>query len=307
MRARQTTRPGGALVLAAGLVLASCRPTAPPPHPTGSAAAQDTGLARGSALYAGYCGGCHGPDGRGDGPVARALRLRPTDLRTPGLLTGVSDAEIAARVLHGDPLRTAPHGSAFATERQVTALVEFVRAIDAHPWERVRAGRVIYQNACAACHGVYGTGQGVIGTWFGRAPADLPTATLRYTDPTLIGVIRDGMGGMPPMGDLLDPGEMRALVAYVRVLSPGYRLYDTYCASCHGDDGRGVDAEDALAPAVAGPALDPANLARLQPAARREKVLHMFERERGLMPHFRDILDNAQLADIIAYLRVTMR
>jgi len=33
----------------------------------------------------------------------------------------------------------------------------------------------------------------------------------------------------------------------------------------------------------------------------------MFERERGLMPHFRDILDNAQLADIIVYLRATMR
>jgi mono/diheme cytochrome c family protein len=235
------------------------------------------------------------------------LHLQPTDLRTPRLLAGVSDAEIVARVRHGDPLRTAPHGSAFATERQVKALEEFVHSINSHPWERVRAGRVIYQNACAACHGVYGTGEGVIGTWFGRAPADLPTATTRYTDPALAGVIRDGVGGMPPMGDLLDPSEMNELLAYVRLLSPGYRLYDTYCASCHGDDGRGVDAEDALAPAFAGPALDPTRLARLRPEAQRAKVLHMFERERGLMPHFRNILDDAQLADIVVYLRATMR
>src|SRR5688572_15051452 len=27
-----------------------------------------------------YCASCHGPDGRGNGPVAQALRTRPADL-----------------------------------------------------------------------------------------------------------------------------------------------------------------------------------------------------------------------------------
>ena len=34
----------------------------------------------GAYLYRAYCGSCHGPDGRGDGPVADLTRPRPADL-----------------------------------------------------------------------------------------------------------------------------------------------------------------------------------------------------------------------------------
>jgi mono/diheme cytochrome c family protein len=34
----------------------------------------------GKLMYASYCAPCHGADGRGDGPVAGALRDRPSDL-----------------------------------------------------------------------------------------------------------------------------------------------------------------------------------------------------------------------------------
>ena len=34
----------------------------------------------GAELYRRYCGACHGPEGKGDGPVAPALGERPTDL-----------------------------------------------------------------------------------------------------------------------------------------------------------------------------------------------------------------------------------
>ncbi|GAB4386605.1 c-type cytochrome [Albidovulum sp.] len=38
----------------------------------------------GRALYLDYCAGCHGPAGRGDGPLAKDLARRPADL------TGIS-------------------------------------------------------------------------------------------------------------------------------------------------------------------------------------------------------------------------
>jgi mono/diheme cytochrome c family protein len=34
----------------------------------------------GEDLYEAYCATCHGRDDRGDGPVAEALRARPSDL-----------------------------------------------------------------------------------------------------------------------------------------------------------------------------------------------------------------------------------
>jgi mono/diheme cytochrome c family protein len=51
------------------------------------------------------------------------------------------------------------------------------------------------------------------------------------------------------------------------------------------------------------PALGAATLDRLGAKAARAKVLHMVRREAGRMPHFRDTLGEAQLRDVIAYLR----
>jgi mono/diheme cytochrome c family protein len=291
------------LVVAVGL--GACRAALERPGGTGrggAGAAPSQQVARGAVLYAAYCGGCHGVDGRGDGPVARTLNLAPTSLRAPRLLA-VSDTELIDRIRSGTPLVTRPGRSAFVEERQVTALGTYVGALAGHDWPRARAGRLVYDRACGVCHGAYGTGEGVIGWLLKRPPANLQTAALRYTDPALAAVVRQGVGAMMPMGDMLDPGEVRAVVAYVRLLSPGYRLYDTYCAGCHGDDGRGVDPEDRLSPATAAPAIDPASLAALGEGERRNRILHMFRREQGLMPHFRDVLSGEELTDVVAFLR----
>jgi mono/diheme cytochrome c family protein len=299
--------PRRRLVLAclAALALTACRPLRATLHEgpdAGTAAARDA-VARGSTLYAAYCGGCHGADGRGDGPVARALALVATDLRTPGLVAGASDAALIDRIRSGTPLAGRARWSAVLEERQVAALMDYVAQLSSHDWARVRAGRVVYDMACSACHGAYGTGEGVLGGFLALPPASLPRAVARYSDPALAGVVRMGVAGMPAMGDVLAPAEVRAVVAYLRLLSPGQRTYDLYCAGCHGDDGRGVHAEDLLAPAVAAPPIDPASLAPLDETRRRERILHMLRREQGMMPHFRDVVTDAELADIVAYLR----
>lgn len=36
----------------------------------------------GGSVYRSYCASCHGQDGKGGGPVADALRMRPSDLTT---------------------------------------------------------------------------------------------------------------------------------------------------------------------------------------------------------------------------------
>jgi len=260
-------------------------------------------VARGAVLYAENCAGCHGSDGRGNGPVARAIGVGPPDLRAPGLLDRSSDRELVDRLLHGSPLHTSTPRSPVADDLQTDALAAYIPTLSPRNWEMLRAGRVTFEGLCAPCHGAYGNGEGVLGAQDSPPPADLVIARERYTDTALVQVALQGVGNMPPAADRLDGGRGRALVAYVRHLSKGYRLYDTYCASCHGDDGRGVDAEDRMPPAVEAPVLDAGTATRLGPKAYRARILHMLRREQGLMPHFRDTVDEEQLGAILAYLR----
>ncbi|WP_375263881.1 c-type cytochrome [Palleronia sp.] len=66
-----------ALVLALLLVTAGC--VAPAPDHV------DEPDATGEEIYQARCAACHGPEGRGDGPLAQRLDRRPADLtRLPG-------------------------------------------------------------------------------------------------------------------------------------------------------------------------------------------------------------------------------
>ncbi len=292
-------RPLTAVVLLATIVSVSCRIAVPGGAGRRRAAEDPRALVRGAVLYEGYCAGCHGADGRGDGPVAGVLNLRPTDLRAPEVLGGASDEQVIERLLHGTPLRTSAAPEGIGEERQLAALERYVQGLSQRDASAIRAGRLVFERQCAACHGVYGEGMGVIMP--DRPLPDLHKAQLRLTDRALASVIRKGIGEMP--ASELGSAELQAVIAYLRVLSPGYRLYGTYCAACHGDDGRGVHPEDLLPPAITAPSIDSAHLAALSPAERRTRMLHMFRRERGLMPHFREILGPDELRDILAYLR----
>ena len=289
------------VVLGAMAIAVACRPPGPGHVP--AAAAVPGPIERGAVLYAAYCAGCHGPAGRGDGPVADVLDLRPANLTAPGLLPRNGDDALVERLLHGTPLRTSPRRNAVAEDLEADAIAAYLPTLSTGNWELLRAGRFVYEGACAPCHGAFGQGEGVLGATNDPPPPNLMTARERYTDHALGAIATGGVGTMPPMADTFEPGELRALIAYVRHLSKGYRLYDTYCAACHGDDGRGVHPEDLLPPATKAPVIGATTIARLGAARTREKVLHMLRRESGRMPHFQDTLTETQLRDIVAYLR----
>lgn len=71
----------------------------------------------------------------------------------------------------------------------------------------------------------------------------------------------------------------------------GAQLYATYCASCHGADGRG--ATPGTPDLARGPAL-------LKPDA---QIAERIKAGRGAMPAFFGILRERELFDVIAYLR----
>ncbi len=92
--------------VAGGLVAAA------DPLPARAEEGPDAVLAeRGAELYGRYCASCHGPEGRGDGPVAGALRTPPPDLtRIAARRDGGFPAGEIARWIDGR-FEPGPHGS----------------------------------------------------------------------------------------------------------------------------------------------------------------------------------------------------
>ena len=107
------------------LVLMSCTSSAPPPKapaaPRPSPAAQTDdwavpaeaksvqnpvpsspqALNRGESLFHRHCGPCHGPRGRGDGPVSGYWKELPKDLGDPSRQDRLTDGEIFWKVSKG--------------------------------------------------------------------------------------------------------------------------------------------------------------------------------------------------------------
>lgn len=78
---------------------------APAPTPTPAPAAP-TGNRRGdpvagALLYATYCASCHGPEGKGDGPVAATLNPRPANHADPVYMGSLSEEHLYKVISQG--------------------------------------------------------------------------------------------------------------------------------------------------------------------------------------------------------------
>lgn len=135
-----------------------------------------------------------------------------------------------------------------------------------------------------------------------RALSD-PAFQAATDDATLRTAVRHLRPGMPPLSEAVDDPDARALTAYVRLLSPGYELYERLCAGCHGEEG--IGAPSARAPR--GLRFDRAYMATHDGAWLRSRVWHMLDEERPAMPHFRGVLREDEARAIVAFLKARQR
>jgi len=257
----------------------------------------------GRALYLRECAGCHGREGRGDGPDAGALAQKPSDLRG-GELARYTTAELTRRVLDGWPLRLELDSAALAARRaESAALVAHLQRLPAVDWPPVLDGWLLYAQRCAGCHGAYGRPASPPPAGV-RAPRDLASADFQrsWNDAELLVVVRHGRAGMPALVPRLPESDGPPLAAFVRLLSPGFELYQRHCARCHGDDGRGTGEVPAGMgqPTVV---FDEAYFRGHDGEALQVSVFHMVEEKKPLMPHYRRVLDEGQAGAIVDYLR----
>jgi len=179
----------------------------------GNAAPADVGR----RLWQDHCAGCHGDDGRGDGPGARFLSPRPVDLATREY----------TRARLADILWNGVDGTAMPAWREQSAedlasLADLVRSfanvesgVAATPAQLALGARVYAEN-CVECHGVTGAGDGF-------AAAELPVAPtdFRGERPSLaesVRVLRTGIEGtsMAPWTDRLNETQIMAVAHYLR-------------------------------------------------------------------------------------------
>lgn len=267
-------------------------------------------LSLGEVLYLQHCADCHGWEARGDGPLARILATTPRNLRQHhSLFTINTDAAVALRILSGQalPIPVDPAALRYSKDEMDSLMIHLQR-LPTLAGSEVGIGKQVYASLCAACHGLYGRGDGLGARHLSAPPADLRIVAGKtpMKDTEMVRIITDGKGTMPGAGDVLTAHEIRAVAAFLRVLSPGYEVYDRFCARCHGvdgDPGKLSTQVDTTAKLKHPPRLDATYFKNHTLGDLRTASQHLPKQHRPAMPHFGSQLGADQVMDIVRFLR----
>ena len=142
-----------------------------------------------------YCAACHGGNGRGNGPVAPALKVHPADLTSLARRhDGVYPRDYVRGFVTGTARPLPAHGTsempvwgtlfrAFESDARVTAriesLVSYVESLQAPSTLPRTAGGQLFRTYCATCHGTTGRGDGPVADQLRRMPPDLTRFSAR--------------------------------------------------------------------------------------------------------------------------------
>ena len=189
----------------------------------------------GRRLYVSYCQLCHGANGIGDGPLAKAMKISPSDLKTTvrsrsdtiltKIITGEGRQTITGRDRHNLLSEAMPEWKDVFTESQVKALIAYLRFLGRSKHELMgdpELGMQLYQKYCQVCHGVEGDGEGIMTNLMGITPMDHtnPNETNGLTNKDIVNSILDGKSRfMPAWRGILSQNDVEALVSYIRLLS----------------------------------------------------------------------------------------
>jgi mono/diheme cytochrome c family protein len=135
----------------AGIVFAACIAVTVPSGAASAAAAEQeqNHAAIGAYFFKTYCATCHGTSARGDGPLADAMRRRPSNLtETAKRNKGVYPKELVHQIIdgrtkvsgHGGPdmpvwgdafMRTSDGADEASVQHRINALVDYLETLQA--------------------------------------------------------------------------------------------------------------------------------------------------------------------------------
>ena len=189
----------------------------------------------GRRLYVSYCQLCHGTDGKGAGPLAKAMKIQISDLTTTvrsrsdrilkKIITGEGRQTITGRDRHNLLSDAMPAWKGIFDDSEVDALIAYLRFLVSSKHTLMgdpEIGQQLYQKYCYVCHGVEGDGDGIMTNLLGIMPMDHtnPNETNDLRNEDIIKSILDGKGRfMPAWRGTLSQADAEALVSYIRLLS----------------------------------------------------------------------------------------
>ncbi len=192
-----------------------------------SASAADGDPTQGAPIYKSSCASCHGPAGRGDGPIASALTPRPSNFSSEASRQK-SEAELLEIIHNGVPNTSMPSYKTSLSEAQVRDVLAYLVTLRTANTDAADTGlappaapapaqrpplpgetadaAALYANVCALCH------ETNIGPALGGRK--LHPAYVQY-------VVRNGLAAMPAFRPSeIDDGTSALLADYVAKL-PG--------------------------------------------------------------------------------------
>ncbi|WP_428423481.1 c-type cytochrome [Methylibium sp.] len=173
-RARHRSRPAGRLrswivgLTAVGGAVACLYALSVPAYPDTFRRTETpykaVSIARGAELYLQHCVACHGAGGRGDGPLAARLKVKPANLTEPHTALHTA-GDIFWWLTHGKPEGGMPGFEAKTSVEERWDLVNFLRAFSAgHQARILTAGVVPNRPWLGAPDFDFGTEAGVVGS-----------------------------------------------------------------------------------------------------------------------------------------------
>src|SRR5579859_991529 len=210
------------------IVSTSAVPTvtpAPPPdlgHPPAR-----VNIERGAEIFgtSNSCATCHGIGGKGDGPVASSFACTLPDFTAVDSSRSKTIGAWFAIVSGGNGDTTAsclmPPWNGRLDEQQRWDVTSYIYSIH-YTAQQITQGGTIWQDKCAACHGVTGKGDGPQAKTLARPLPNFsyPSTMLTYSDTYLFKTISNGLGSaMLAFQNSLTDDQRWAVAAYARSLS----------------------------------------------------------------------------------------
>lgn len=202
-------------------------------------------------LYQHNCAACHGETGDGKSRAQYGLNPPPRDFTAAAAWQELSRERMILSVTHGRPGTAMVGWGGRLSDGEIAAVVDYIRAQFMHPPAQTRqtSAQQLYKRHCSACHGDRGNGATWAHNSLNPPPRDFTTPATRQElsrERMLLSVTHGRPGtAMMPFGGQMSPGEIEAVVDYVRA---------TFMAAGEGEAGEvpaGPAAVAAAAPVAA--------------------------------------------------------